>query len=80
MHCVATDCFTQIFLFLSKLTRLGFISPLYFPTLFPQFLKIQLKLGANAHFGIKVDFKNKIDEIILHNAENMCIFALESTN
>ncbi len=47
---------------------------------FPQFLKIQFKLGANAHFGIKVDFKNKIDEIILHNAENMCIFAIESTN
>jgi hypothetical protein len=48
--------------------------------LFHQFLEIQFKLGANANFGIKVDFKNEISEIILHNAENMYIFAIESTN
>lgn len=48
--------------------------------LFSKFFEIQFKLGNNTNFGIKVDFKNKIDEIILHNAENMCIFAIESTN
>ena len=51
MRCVATYCSPQKFYSYTNLRG---------RYLFPKFLEIQFKLGANAHFGIKVDFENKI--------------------
>ena len=71
MRCVATDYLPQKFYYYTNLRG---------QYLFSKFFEIQFKLGTNANFGIKVDFGNRIDEIILHNAENMYIFAIERTN